>query len=297
MKKTNIIMLVLLSIMFTQCKPDDENNTIQYKGISSINSNKANVDEMGITRWTEDDVIFGYGLDFEMSDIVVELNVTSISSDGKTAEFYCEHSSGPFVPGESPVCRDLYLIKEPGTYKEPGAYKDFIAANLMNQTGESTDIGKYFVAHSKVKFEAQQNNTFFFTGIFNALSSVARVNLAEASGKVVRVNYSGLNNVFYIKKGQIDPSNDYSLTCTNKYVESDMYEGITITQPSSDTYISLLPQENPEPTIVTFSDASSGDIIGTVKFPNGIKSGKLYAGPEYSPIELNSRNTIVETEL
>lgn len=290
MKKTNIIMLVLLSIMFTQCKPDDENNTIQYKGISSINSNKANVDKWGITRWTKDDVIFGYGLDFEMSSIVVKLNVTSISSDGKTAEFYCKHSSGPFAPGESPVCRDLYLIKEPGTYN------GFIAANLMNQTGKSTDIGKYFVAHSKVKFEAQPNNTFFFEGNFNALSSVARVNLENASGNVL-VNYSGLNNVFYIEKGQIDHSNDHSLTCTNKYVESDIYEGITITQPSSDTYISLLPQENPEPTIVTFSDASSGDIIGTVKFPNGIKSGKLYAGPEYSPIELNSRNTIIETEL
>lgn len=290
MKKTNIIMLVLLSIMFTQCKPDDENNTIQYKGISSINSNKANVDKMGITRWTKDDVILGYGLDFDQSSIVVELNVTSISSDGKTAEFYCEHESGPFAPGESPVCRDLYLIKEPGTYNGS------IAANLMNQTGESTDIGKYFVAHSKVKFEAQPNNTFFFKGNFNALSSVARVNMENASGKVL-VNYSGLNNVFYIEKGQVDyNSNDYSLNCTNKYVESDI-KGITITQPSSDTYISLLPQENPEPTIVTFSDASSGDIIGTVKFPNGIKSGKLYAGPEYSPIELNSRNTIIETEL
>lgn len=281
-------MLVLLSIMFTQCKPDDENNTIQYKGISSINSNKANVDEMGITRWTKDDVILGYGLDFEMSGTVVELNVSVIYDDGKTAKFYCEHNSGPFSPGASPTCRDLYLIKEPGTYN------GFIAANLMNQTGESTDIGKYFVAHSKVKFEAQPNNTFFFEGNFNALSSVARVNLAEASGKAVLVNYSGLNNVFYIEKGQVENG---SLTCTNKYVELDMYEGITITQPSSDTYISLLPQENPEPTIVTFSDASSGDIIGTVKFPNGIKSGKLYAGPEYSPIELNSRNTIIETEL
>ena len=84
---------------------------------------------------------------------------------------------------------------------------------------------------------------------------------------------------------------------------------ITILYPSADTYVALLPQiYKPgthetfsmapiENTIITFTNAITNEVIGTVTFPNGVKNGRLYTGPNYKPIKIGKRSTVVETEL
>lgn len=303
-------MLLAFCITFTQCKPIDETNTeIRYVGVSSINNSKTDVSPEGIVTWSSNDFICGYGLDSDMFAKLVQIPISSITDEGKVAHFdYTYQNSGPIGQGGVPLCKDLYHIKDITNYNYQLDGQNYsmttIAANIMDQTGKKEDVGNYLVAHSKVTFENVSETTslpkLYFECNFKPLSSVARVNLEGA--KQVLVNYSGLNNVFYVERST--PPN-----CTNKYEECDMLgggeiypqeeRGITITSPSADTYITLLPQETPVETVVEFTDPSTGEVLGSVTFPNGVKSGKLYAGPNFQPIELKpgNRSTVVETEL
>lgn len=302
-------MLLAFCITFTQCKPIDETNTeIRYVGVSSINNSKTDVSPEGIVTWSSNDFICGYGLDSDMFATLVQLPISYITDNGEAYFDYTYKNSGPIGIGGVPICKDLYHIKNITNYKYQANGQNYsmttIAANLMDQTGKKEDVGNYLVAHSKVTFENVSETSslpkFYFECNFKPLSSVARVNLEGAAQ--VLINYSGLNNVFYVERST--PPN-----CTNKYLECDMLgesiispqegRGITIMSPSADTYITLLPQETPVETVVEFTDPSTGEVLGSVTFPNGIKSGKLYAGPGYKPIELKSesKSTVVETEL
>ena len=282
MKKYNILILALLSIVFTNCKPDNNRSELVLTVSASMHNAKTSFDITDkIIRWEEGDVVFGQ--DLRSSEIPIrEFTMTELSDDKTHATFQYKTYQEPVAPGTEVVlppseCKELYTFR-PTKYGASPLRR--IDLDLSSQTGNLEDFGKYHVGKADINFtgEMSGNDHHYKTNAnFRSVTSLARFDFScfNLDDKIT-IKY---NNSCYIFRYSMDYYAEY-LNANNygNYGNNPIhtFNDITITSPSADSYVTfLVPEEGTENNLeVTFEDEHGTS--ATLIFPNGIKQNRLY---------------------
>ena len=286
---------MLLSIIFFQCKSDNEestNNNIKIKGEMGMGSSKLDLGDQGKIEWRREDEI--YMMSDGVDKTVAIFSVGEISEDGNLASIECMY--------ETKMCldimyRNLYYL---GNWR----YLDDteISFSIYEQSGLKSDFGKYFIASARdVMFKTADKKTYLFPlTSMNSMVSVACFDMSLLDVKDVTIEYANCYNTINLEyKGIIE--SDYVGENGYTFDRTDVKEyygsgPVWVRTLSDETYVVLLPQKKPLPnTMVYFK--SNGKVVASINFPNGISPGKLYLDNQGRPIVINAEGVKSESEV
>ncbi len=306
MKKFHI--LFILSVIFlNSCKEPEETYTYTLTGTAKTGNTRASISSQGKITWNDNDNIYLWtGSSYDANLVTLTQVANSSSQDNNTAIF-----SGNFSIDE-PMGSEKVSFIHFGNYTHDE--RTNVKIHMGSQEGTPESIGKYHISKTEETNLTYSGGIYVFNVAFKSYTSVARFDLSKYAGQKIKISWKGQLNKDNELYGEIN--NCYVSTYVPGFCQHTKEDGtdgsITITNPSDDTYVCFLPQIDydwgdynkdeiqPRPienTVVTFSNAATNEVIGTVTFPNGIKSGKLYTGPGYTPIKIESRDIITETEI
>lgn len=311
MKKINLLLLATLIAIFCACDgPENNENTIFLSGTASASDNgKTDISEQGKISWENDDEIYvwtGSSYDAYFNVLKQGYNPPG-GSDGELDKGnYTSTFSGTIGAFEPISYEDLRFIHFKNYTSH--MYDDCpnVKIHLGEQEGTLDNIGNYHISKvDNVNLNHNGGNSYTFSNIcFKSHTSIACFDLSEYKEDVIKISYQNINNCYTLA---------YVPWFDNQINEKGTNGEITILYPSANTYVALLPQIYKDPesygqesaysmapienTIITFTNAITNEVIGTVTFPNGVQNGRLYTGPNFKPIKIGKRSTVVETEL
>lgn len=307
-KKSLSVLLLTAPFIFTQCNPDNNEGDEDYNEIKSIyvkgyayanandsRSNITNDNGTGKINWDDNETIYCYPVNthniftpFTNSDNTDknEFNVegTIISDADCYIRFY--------KIGESKVdIINSYTIQASGLVVPT---QTNISLDFSKQSGKIEDFGKYHISKSndaQVKYVTGSRPPAhtFTTATFTSMIAYACFDLSKYEGKnvVISVDNGDFHNHFTLVGKPVGDNSDPDESFSQ--VEGTNGE-ITITNPSSETYVVLAPLETESP-VVNFS--VDGVKVGSVTFPNnGIVANNMYTGNNGSPIKLGAKAII-----
>lgn len=297
MKKYNLLILVLLSIVFTNCKPDNEQSELILTVSASMNNSKTSFDIADkIIRWEEDDVIFGKGVEsYNPYNIIRKFTLTELSNDKTQAIFQYSTYQEPVAPGTEVVlppseCKELYTLRPTKYGASPLSRIDL---DLSSQTGNIEDFGKYHVGKANIEFvgEISGNDHHYKTNAnFTSVTSLTRFDFSCFNlDDNITIKYNNSRYIFRYTSDKTEylNANNYGEypTPQDPTPPTHTFNHITITSPSADSYVTfLVPEEGTETNLeVTFEDEHGTS--ATLIFPNGIKQNRLYTA-KGNPIKI-----------
>ncbi len=280
MKKYNVLILALFAIIFTQCNPKEEKQEVILTVNASLNKSRTSFDiQDKIIRWEEGDVIFSKNLRDVDMDIIRTFTMTELSDDRTSATFQYQTYQEPMMDNTIPpsTAKEFYHVKPTELGATPLTRVDL---DMSSQTGNIEDFGKYHVGKADISFTAEfsGNDHHYKTNAnFRSVTSLAWFDFSNFNlDDNITITY---NNSYYIFRysspegAEYLNANDYGLYGREPVHK---YNNITITEPSTDTYVTFLaPDEGTEENlVVTFSDEHG--TTASITFKNGIKQNRLY---------------------
>ena len=221
-------------------------------------------------------------------------------TDGFFSSNYKEYNPNRWEPTEDNI--PIFTEQFGGT----AFHEDLFNEVIVEEAPTLDNIGNYHISKvDNVNLNYNGGNSYTFSNIcFKSHTSIACFDLSEYKEDAIKISYQNINNCYTLA---------YVPWFDNQINEEGTNGEITILYPSADTYVALLPQIYKDPesygqesaysmapienTIITFTNAITNEVIGTVTFPKGVQNGRLYTGPNFKPIKIGKRSTVVETEL
>lgn len=287
-KKGKLALLTLIvPMLFTQCKPDDEDeeNGIYVSGRIIANSSRTSISNQsgtGVISWDQTDKIFCYPISTQ--NIFTEFN-NSNGSDVFECKSVINSNAGSYIRfykmGKSDI-EIIDYITTPSGQVIPT--QTDINISISKQSGKIEDFGKYHISKSndtKVKGTGSRPPTFTFEdATFSSMIAYACFDLSKYEGKEVKISVDNANNHFCLKGA---PQDALDMDPEEIFSQKEGTDGtITITNPSSETYVAMLPSSSSVVKLIVDDEQ-----VGSVTFPtDGILANKMYTGPNGTPIKM-----------
>lgn len=328
MKKINLILFALVLLAFSQCKKSKDveqpqSGKFDVKLVVENGGSKNSVDGYGRITWSMDDKFY-----FFNNASTSELGVSKIEGTAGTSTHKATLYGTIYVSQHPRFGYPQYAIRD---MMYVGSNKTLIdnvlSLSFASQTGLPEDIGKTSVmgAYNRTGKRVQGTNNpeyNFDNSTFTLYNAIARFDLSEYENKnqTLRIyydyNYSQIDDVVPTKinisagevENYLDEDNDNKY-CQKVTIQTDIDTGnyIEITEPTGDTYVSLLPHVNNDiavrPVNLIFKTVNGNNeevTVGTIQLPN-IFSNILYTGPNFAPIKLETgkgtKSVVVATEM
>lgn len=327
MKKINLILFALVLLAFSQCKKSKDveqpqSGKFDVKLVVENGGSKNSVDGYGKITWSMDDKFYFFNNATSTSELgVSKIEGTAGTSTHKATLYGTIYvSQHPYYGYPQYAIRDMMYVGSNKTLSDNG-----LSLSFASQTGLPEDIGKtsVMVAYNRTGKRVQGTNNpeyNFDNSTFTLHNAIARFDLSEYVGQTLRIYYDYIdyqdiqipNDVpteINISAGEVtnylDEDNIYcqKVTIQKVITTEDDVDYIEITNPTGDTYVSLLPHNDYDiaawPVNLIFKTVN-GNEVGTIQFPN-ISSNILYTGPNFAPIKLETGNgtksVVVATEM
>ncbi len=272
MKKIFTVLMVLMALTFTQCKPDNGNEggdkirvrcdvPINSKGINGTRSDFADFTTDGSIMWSVGTERLYLAVPNNGDPQIIELVADEHTMKANILAFEGEVDEDLLVNGE--VYEVWYFGNSktygPQTYSETksGDVIKSISGSIATQSGNLSDLGKYHIAKTTVTAKYEDGEIVLpLRGTLKSEVAIAHLDLdgvTELNGDaVVGTNYT------------------YSYNAGSGQFEFDVTGGtsINVTDGSATSYVMLLPNAT--------NDVVLESSKGTYTFKNAIEANKFY---------------------
>lgn len=301
MRCIKIIVFSLIMILFVQCKPryesmeeDDNNNqssTVSFNGKVMMPKTRFLMDTLGHLTWISEK---SFSMLYSRKQYIAGMHCSADSS-----------------------YKDNYIFATSKLYMEPSA--DYLR-RMAFFTGMKKQLGQIINMNFDVQYGDLEKVWYSFFGTIDAVgklnenmdtyempptklrmvTSVARIKMPQYDCESYYLKYEGcITGVDIGMYGERTTQYPYDTTMSineMEYIYVYRYGDICIQRHPEDAYVVLYPQTEPIPNTVVevYADTT---LIGTINFPNGIRSNKLYVGGDGGAIKINGRGTVVEEDL
>lgn len=286
-------------LLFLQCKPSEddvlpEDTTmpkVSLSGEVGLPNSRLLMSKDGVFSWYNVDHLFYYGL---YTSRPTRMRSIAVSPHNPNIRIYKCDDIG--MPDYDYINRDLYYI---GDFY-PNDYSIF--RNNHIQSGKLEDICNFMVGKMNITAtkNSDQNYTFPTTKL-SMYTSVIHIDFPEEEGAMYYVNYPRcVYQLIITSSGSMEttphPDDSTKKINTLKCKVVSRSGPICIKGSTKDSYVVVFPQEEPVPnTVLEVSDGKNR--IGTIFFPRGIRSNKLYVAEDGGALQINKRATAVEKDL
>lgn len=319
MKKINLIVFAFVLLAFSQCKKSKDTEQPQsgkfdIKCVVETGNSKNIIDDTGHITWLMSDKFYFFN---DGSTSVLE--VEKVEGEGTTHRASLEGSIDVNYHGyygyPQYAYRDIIYMGSKGELNG-----NTLSLSLAEQTGLPADIGNTHVmlANKCIAKREEGGNNYeyiFDNSVFLSYNAIARVDLSKYDGQTIRIYYdyvhgypnsvpttlevSARTPIYELVDGM------YTQRVQN---QSEIHKGdyITITQPSGNTYVSLLPEKDSDiqaaPVNLIFKtvNGSTEAEVGRIQLPY-VYPNYFYTGPDYAPITLETgdgaKSVVVATEM
>lgn len=323
MKKINLILFALVLLAFSQCKKSKDveqpqSGKFDVKLVVENGGSKNSVDGYGKITWSMDDKFYFFNNASTSELGVSKIEGTAGTSTHKATLYGAIYvSQHPYFGYPQYAIRDMMYVGSNKTLSD-----NVLSLSFASQTGLPGDIGKtsVMVAYNRTGKRMQGTNNpeyNFDNSTFTLHNAIARFDLSGYEDQTLRIYYdykdSQIPNVvptnINISAGDVtnylDEDGIYCQKVTIKkvFTTEDYGDYIEITNPTGDTYVSLLPHEDNDIAawdVNLIFKTVNGTEVGTIQFPD-ISSNILYTGPNFAPIKLETGNgtksVVVATEM
>mgnify|MGYP003301730940 FL=1 len=296
MKRINIIVTFVLMMFLVQCKPDDElidgeeGRMVKLYGDVEMPYSRMLFDSTGYLEWSpKDDYLYLFNTKYNKPHIMK--NSASSQYPGHL-NFACYYNQSPL---SDYLKRNIYYVGNTAQRKDSTIYQD-----LRGQTGKMSDVGKNIMGKMTVMAELIFSSYHYDRTTLGVITSVIRIDLPEMECEKYYLDYEGCCNYFearFTKKVAAVHPNDSTQTVDDMQNKETYYPGrVDVSGSTKDTYIVVYPQSEPIPNTIV-SIYADDEKIGSVVFPNGIRSNKLYVAEGGGSIQINGRSKVVEDDL
>lgn len=313
MKKATYVLLVLVLVAFTQCKKSSDIEQPQtgkfgIKAEVSVDNSKTDINGLGIINWLSGDKLRffnGNGIT-TLNTTINEQNPTMASISGDCLlEYFPETTMYP-----TNIFRSFLYIGNSFESSGMGS-TEVLTLSFSGQTGMREDIGEthYMILENHEGKRQQSTQTSYYYNFdqlqMKSSNAIARFDLSSYEGPVkIHFEYEGVPSQFPMEVRIEEGEKEYSrkgpllyhfVGAAYSYTEPTVENSfITISDPSADTYVALLPDGNSSVDLV-FTDSKGK--VGRVTFPNNIKGNYIYTGPNYTPIVVGAKSVVEATEI
>lgn len=327
MKKINLILFALVLLAFSQCKKSKDveqpqSGKFDVKLVVENGGSKNSVDGYGKITWSMDDKFYFFNNASTSELGVSKIEGTAGTSTHKATLYGAIYvSQHPYFGYPQYAIRDMMYVGSNKTLSD-----NVLSLSFASQTGLPEDIGKtsVMVAYNRTGKRMQGTNNpeyNFDNSTFTLHNAIARFDLSGYEDQTLRIYYdykdSQIPNVvptnINISAGDVtnylDEDGIYCQKVTIKkvFTTEDYGDYIEITNPTGDTYVSLLPHEDNDIAawdvnliFKTVNGNNEETEVGTIQFPD-ISSNILYTGPNFAPIKLETgkgtKSVVVATEM
>ena len=272
MKKIFVVLMALMALTFTQCKPDNGNEggdkirvrcdvPINSKGINGTRSDFADFTTDGSIMWSVGTERLYLAVPNNRDPQIIELVADEHTMKANILAFEGEVDENLLANGE--VYEVWYFGNSktygPQTYSETksGDVIKSISGSISTQSGNLSDLGKYHIAKTTVTAKYEDGEIVLpLRGTLRSEVAIAHLDLDGVNSlqgdAVVGTNYT------------------YSYNAGSGQFEFAVTGGtsINVTDGSATSYVMLLPNEN--------NDVVLESSKGTYTFKNAIEANKFY---------------------
>lgn len=290
---------MLSMLFFVQCKPEDDldvmeeqsnSREVMISGEIRLPKSRLTMDWKGRFEWGKD---YLYILNVKPNNLT-RLQKGAIFPQTPEKLGFMGYSS--IVANTDYILRDIYYVG--GGVEVTNRY---IENSVNNQSGSLSSISNHLMSKMTTIFDYRGVNGYRFPETKMIMyTSVIYIKFPNCDCESFYIDYEGCSNYYKVVPGDqyIMPYPDD----TTKYIdilettETFTYDKVSVSKNANYAYIVLYPQQEPIPnTVMTiYADET---VIGTLLFPNGIRSNKLYVGENGGAIVLNARSKVVEEDL
>lgn len=285
MKKYNVFILITIISLFVRCKPEPDIDDTQNQKLTEVTvemeipKNRILMGKYGRLAWDEDDFLYIFmGEDAKP----YKLNIVE---DDEAAQSSLRRFKGLMVSDSSCLETDVYHTGITEILARG------ISKNLYQQIGV---IDRCFLAKART--------LFYDTG--TSYCAVGKPKMTMISS-VMYIDFTGLDSELYIDFEGC--SNFITVVKTDEYLKKYSEDTTKIVRvieselkytkgrllysgECTKTYVVLFPQQEPIPNTVMKIMNYDKEVIGTILFPNGITSNKLYLGKGGDAIKISARS-------
>lgn len=256
-KKRKLTLLLLIApMLFTQCQPDnnedededDEKNGIYVSGRIIANSSRTSIinqNGTGIISWEQNDKIFCY-------PISTQNTFTEFNNSNGSDVFECKSAimsnAGNYLRFYKIGYSDIDIISSISTPSgQIIPQQTDINISISTQSGKIEDFGQYHISKSNdvliKKLDTRPPTFTFEDATFTSMIAYACFDLSKYEGKEVKISVDNANNHFCLKGASSDALDD--MDPEEIFSQAEGTDGtITITNPSSETYVAMLPSSS-----------------------------------------------------
>lgn len=296
MKRIDVFVALALMMFLVQCKPNDEfieqeeGCMVKLHGDVEMPYSRALFDSKGHLEWSTKDKLYLFNLRFYEPHYMKN---SATSQYPGHLNFACYYNQSPMADY---LKRNIYYVGGTTQRKDSLIYRD-----LRNQTGEMSNIGNTIMGKMTVMAQKTETGTYHYERTtLGVITSVIRIDLPEMECEKYYLDYEGCYNYFearFTRKVAAVHPDDPTKTVDDMQNKETYYPGrVGVSGTTKDTYIVVFPQSEPIPNTVV-SIYADDEEIGSVVFPNGIRSNKLYVAEGGGSIKINGRSKVLEDDL
>lgn len=296
-----IVACVLSMLFLTQCKPEDDLETVvenpdmkevMISGEIRLPKSRLTMDGSGNFKWGTKDYLYMFNGPTK--------NLTKLQRAGvspQTPERLGYMGYGSVDADAKYISRDIYFVGSGVSIS-----KRYIENDINNQSGSLSGIDNYLMSKMSIPvFDKDPYLGYHFPETKMIMyTSVIHIGFPDCECESFYIDYEGCSNYY---KAVSDkpytmpyPEDTTQVIEILKAKETFTYDKVRVNKTARNSYIVLYPQQEPIPnTVMTiYADET---VIGTLLFPNGIRSNKLYVSENGGVINLKARCEVVEEDL